>query len=270
VRPPTTPDSLLVIIPAFNEEGAIGYVVRSVRAELPEVPVLVIDDCSADNTVEVARSAGAEILPMPHHLGLGGCVQAGYKLAYEMGFQFVIRVDGDGQHDARDIPRILQRLKETGCEMVIGARIETQDWQRHWLRSTGVRFFRLLLRPILGKDVHDPTSGFVGVNRRALSVFRNSFPLQYPEIEALVVLQRRRFRFEEVPCKMRERMAGRSTINGLKPLYYMVHVMLGVLVNVLRYERRFHTVPAQPPGETAQPHRSTDHPGAVAPAPHGE
>ena len=238
-------DALLVIIPAFNEEGAIGQVVRSVRRELPSVPVLVIDDCSTDRTIALARAAGAEILPLPHHLGLGGCVQAGYKLAYELGFEYVIRVDGDGQHDARDILRILDRLKETGCEMVIGSRLNTADgWRTGRVRGLGIWFFRLVLRPILGKDVQDPTSGFVGVNRRALAVFRSSFPLEYPEIEALVVLQRRRFRFEEVPCKMRERIAGRSTLNGMKPLYYIMHVLLGVLVNILRYERRFHKPPS--------------------------
>ena len=113
------PDSLLVIVPAFNEVGAIGAVVRAVHASVPGVPVLVIDDYSADDTIAAARQAGAEVLPLPHHLGLGGCVQAGYKLAFSLGFQYVIRVDGDGQHDAGDIPRILERLKTSGCEMVI-------------------------------------------------------------------------------------------------------------------------------------------------------
>ena len=97
-----------------------------------------------------------------------------------------------------------------------------------------------MLRPVLGKAVHDPTSGFVGVNRRALNVFRGSFPLEYPEIEALVVLQRRRFRFEEVPCKMRPRTTGRSTITAVKSLYYVLHVLLGVFVNVLKFDRRYH------------------------------
>src|ERR1044071_4945687 len=113
---------LLILIPALNEEGAIGDVVRRVKEETPGPAVFVVDDCSRDATVAVARDAGAEVLPLPHHLGLGGCVQAGYKLAYELGFQFVIRVDGDGQHDARDIPRIFERLKSSGCEMVIGSR----------------------------------------------------------------------------------------------------------------------------------------------------
>ena len=238
---PESPEHLLVIIPALNEEGAIGNVVREVREAVPGVPVLVIDDSSTDGTIPAARAAGADVLPMPHHLGVGGCVQAGYKLAYELGFEFVIRVDGDGQHDARDIPRILQRLKESGAEMVIGSRFVTENGsQTGAVRSLGIRFFRMVLRPILGRPVHDPTSGFVGVNRHALELFSRSFPLEYPEIEALVVLQRRRFRFEEVPCKFRPRTTGRTSITAVKSLYYIVHVLLGVFVNVLRYDRRFH------------------------------
>jgi glycosyltransferase involved in cell wall biosynthesis len=240
-------DSLLVIVPAFNEEGAVAEVVRAVHRYVPGAPVLVIDDCSADNTIAVARSAGAEVLTLPHHLGLGGGVQAGYKLAYSLGFQYVIRVDGDGQHDARDIPRILERLKTSGCQMVIGSRfVEANGSRTGSTRSLGIRFFRVVLRPILGKPVHDPTSGFVGVNREALGVFSRSFPLEYPEIEALVVLQRRRFRFEEVPVKMLPRLTGRSSITPWKSLYYIAHVLLGVFVNILKYDRRFRRAPARP------------------------
>jgi glycosyltransferase involved in cell wall biosynthesis len=236
---PTGLDSLLVIVPAFNEEGAIGDVVRSIHTYVKDVPVLVLDDCSGDGTVGIARQAGAEVLSLPHHLGLGGCVQAGYKLAHELGFRYVIRVDGDGQHDARDIPRVFDMLKTSGCEMVIGSRFaEVNGSSTSVVRSIGIRFFRMVLRPILGKPVHDPTSGFVGVNHRALAVFSRSFPLEYPEIEALVVLQRRRFRFEEVPCKMRPRTTGRSSITAKKSLYYIAHVLLGVFVNVLKYDGR--------------------------------
>jgi glycosyltransferase involved in cell wall biosynthesis len=238
---PADPHRLLVIVPALNEAGAIGKVVREVKECVPGTPVLVIDDSSTDSTIQFAREAGAEVLPMPHHLGIGGCVQAGYKLAYELGFEYVIRVDGDGQHDPRDIPRILERLKKSGAEMVIGSRFVSENGQRTGaVRSIGIRFFRMVLRPILGKPVYDPTSGFVGVNRRALDVFSRSFPLDYPEIEALVVLQRRRFRFEEVPCRFRPRTTGRSSITAMKSVYYIVHVLLGVFVNVLRYDRRFH------------------------------
>jgi glycosyltransferase involved in cell wall biosynthesis len=232
-----SPGSVLILIPAFNEEGAVGHVVREVRQLYPQFRVLVVDDCSIDSTITTARAAGAEVLTLPHHLGLGGCVQAGYQLAFDLGCDFVIRLDGDGQHDPRDVQTLLDKLAESGADMVIGSRFVEENGQRtSAVRSLGIKFFRLLLRPILGRPVHDPTSGFVGISRRALGVFRRSFPLEYPEIEALVVLQRRRFRFEEVPCRMRPRMAGRSTITALKSVYYVIHVLLGVLVNILRRE----------------------------------
>ncbi len=238
---PSGPASLLVVVPAWNEEGAIAQVVDDVHRAVPGVPVLVIDDASSDSTVLRARAAGADVLPLPHHLGLGGCVQAGYKLAYELGFDYVIRVDGDGQHNACDIPRVFERLQSSGCQMVIGSRyVGGGGMQETGLRGLGIRFFRIVLRPILGCPVYDPTSGFVGVTRAALEVFSRSFPLDYPEIETLVVLQRRRFRFEELPCKMRPRRTGRSSITAAKSLYYIFHVLMGVFINVLRYESRFH------------------------------
>jgi glycosyltransferase involved in cell wall biosynthesis len=230
---------LLILIPAFNEEAAVGGVVREVRSVMPGAPILVVDDCSADATRGEARVAGAGVLALPHHLGLGGCVQAGYRLAYELGYDYVIRVDGDGQHDPHDIPIILKALDRGDCEMVIGSRfVDGNGTHTSWLRAAGIVFFRAVLRPILGRSVRDPTSGFVGVNRTALELFSATFPLEYPEIEALVVLQRKRFRFVEVPCRFRPRRAGRSTITAVKSLYYIIHVLLGVFVNVLKFEGR--------------------------------
>jgi len=230
---------VLVLIPAFNEEAAVRGVIEEVHAAMPGTPVLVVDDCSVDATRSQARTAGAKVLALPHHLGLGGCVQAGYRLAYELGYEYVIRVDGDGQHDPRDIPTILKALELGNCEMVIGSRfVDGKGSHTSFLRAAGIVFFRAVLRPILGRPVHDPTSGYVGVNRTALALFSSTFPLEYPEIEALVVLQRKRFRFVEVPCRFRPRRAGRSTITAVKSLYYIIHVLLGVFVNILKFEGR--------------------------------
>lgn len=232
-------NQLLIIVPAFNEEAAVGSVIRDIKDVMPATPVLVIDDSSTDGTCFQAADAGADVLSLPHHLGLGGCVQAGYKLAFELGYDYVIRVDGDGQHDPKDIPRILETLQKTGFQMVIGSRFNNgAGAHTSFARSIGIRMFRMVLRPILGKPVYDPTSGFVGVNREALSVFTKSFPLEYPEIETLVVLQRKRFQFQEIPVVMRPRKTGRSSITAAKSLYYIIHVLLGVFVNVLKFEGR--------------------------------
>ena len=166
-----------------------------------------------------------------------------------MGYEYVIRVDGDGQHNPRDIPRVLDRLITTHCEMVIGSRfVERNGSKATRMRGAGILFFRAVLRPVLGQWVYDPTSGFVGVNRRALEVFARSFPLEYPEIEALVVLQRKRFRFQEVSCEFRPRKSGKSTITGLKSFYYIVHVLLGVFMNVLKFEGRRSLPPSEKTG----------------------
>jgi glycosyltransferase involved in cell wall biosynthesis len=220
---PHGPNSLLIVVPALNEEGAIGGVVDSIHRTLPGVPVLVIDDCSTDSTASVARIAGAQVVSLPRHLG----------------FSYVVRVDGDGQHDPHDIPRIYRRLVDSGAHMVIGSRFIERNGQRATpMRGVGIFLFRWLLRVVLGKPVTDPTSGFVGVNRTALQVFSRTFPLEYPEIEALVVLQRRRFRFEEVPCHMLPRRAGKSSITAVRSVYYIIHVLLGIVVNVLKYDAR--------------------------------
>jgi len=239
VKPAGSANDFLVLIPAFNEAGAIASVVREVRQTAPQAPILVVDDASKDDTVSLASTAGARVLRLPYHLGLGSCVQAGYRLAYELGYQYVIRVDGDGQHDPRYIPDMLKTLRTSGCHMVIGSRFfQNNGTHTSVVRGIGIRLFRLVLRQILGQPVHDPTSGFVGVNREALQVFSQSFPLEYPEIEALVVVQRKRFRFQEVPCRRRPRQAGRSSITAVKLLYYIIHVLLGVFVNILKFERR--------------------------------
>jgi hypothetical protein len=227
----------MILIPAYNEGGAIRRVVTEVQSLLPQTPILVLDDCSTDNTRTEALAAGAGVISVPYHLGLGGCVQAGYRYAYDAGFSYVIRIDGDGQHDPRFSPDLFAALRDSPVQMVIGSRyLNGKVPATSFARGVGIWFFRQILRLILEKEVHDPTSGFVGVNRQALEVFARSFPLEYPEIEALVVLQRRQFQFAEVPVVMRRRMAGVSTITALKSFYYILHVLLGVIVNILKYE----------------------------------
>ena len=233
--------SLLILVPAYNEEGSVEQVVRSLHATLPDTPVLVVDDGSWDATANIAARAGAEVLRLPHHLGLGGAVQTGYRFAFEHGFERVVRVDGDGQHNSADIAALLTAMDEGDYDLVAGSRfLAANDYPIEPLRRFGGLLFSWILYPILGQRITDPTSGFIAVNRRALEVFSRSFPLEYPEIEALVVLKRKAFRFREVPARMFPRTAGRSTINNSRAIYYMVRVLLGVFVNIIKFEPRFH------------------------------
>ncbi len=234
--------SLMVLIPAYNEGGSVASVVGAVRRAVPQAPVMVVDDGSDDDTAQAAVEAGAELLQLPHHLGLGGAVQMGYRFAFEQGFERVVRLDGDGQHEAEDIPALLGAMDEGGYDVVTGSRfLEKNHYPIQPLRRLGGLLFSWILYPVLIQRITDPTSGFVAMNRQALEVCSRSFPLEYPEIETLVVLRRNALRFKEVLARMHARLAGRSSIGSRAAIYYMLRVLLGVFVNVIKYERRFHT-----------------------------
>jgi len=232
------PVKLAVIIPALNEEAAVGQVVRSVQEAAPGVPVFVIDDYSSDKTASVAERAGADVVRLPVHLGLGGCVQTGYKLALELGYDYVIRVDGDGQHEALDVPRILEALESTGADVVIGSRFigVPHDPPTSGPRSVGIALLRRLLAPITGSTIHDPTSGLIGVNRRALEVFAREFPLAWPEIGVLAMLRRHDLRFHEIPCRMYRRRTGKSSLTAWRSCQYIFHVLVYAFVHALRVD----------------------------------
>ena len=166
--PAGTP-SLLIIVPAYNEAASVGRVVGEIHAAVPGVPVVVIDDCSEDATATVAREAGADVLELPHHLGLGGGVQAGYKLAYELGYDYVIRIDGDGQHDPDEIPKFLECYASQPVALIIGQR----DFSKMPLpRSLSNPIGRWLFSWAVGQDIPDNQSGYRLLSRRMMEAIK--------------------------------------------------------------------------------------------------
>ena len=225
---------VMVIVPALNEEGAIGQVVRSLRSVLPDTPVLVVDDHSSDSTALTAKAAGAEVVRSEVRLGVGGCVRVAYSIALERGYDYVVRVDGDGQHDPGDIPDMLATLVSTGDDAVIGSRfIIPGNWRPSVVRMIGIILFRALLRPILGRTIQDPTSGFIGINRRALALFAKTLPAAYPEIGALILLRQNDLRFREIASRMRPRCTGRSSFTALRSVHYTWSVLRGILTHTI-------------------------------------
>jgi hypothetical protein len=228
-------NKLMILVPALNEEAAVGEVVRAARHAMPSAPVLVVDDHSRDATARVAADAGARVVRLPAHRGLGGCLRVGYQHALEMGYEYVIRLDGDGQHEAADIPRMLLALESAGTDVVIGSRfVQNGVYKSSLMRSVGIAFFRRLLAPALGKTIYDPTSGFIGINRDALRIFARHLPGVYPEIGGLIMLRRNDFRFHEISCRMYPRRTGRSSFTLLKSTEYTLHVLAGLLNHALR------------------------------------
>jgi glycosyltransferase involved in cell wall biosynthesis len=228
----------LAIVPAHNEEEAIGRTIAAIQRWAPDFDVLVIDDGSTDRTGSVAAAAGARVLRMPYNLGIGGGMQAGYIYANENGYEIAVQVDGDGQHDPRQIKDLLECLEEhPGLNMVTGSRFLNPDgegYRSSAARRVGIRIFARVLSMITGQKVTDPTSGFRLTDRRGIELFANDYPIDYPEVEAIVLMHAHRLRSREVPVVMEPRLTGESAISSFQSVYYMVKVLLAVFVSLFR------------------------------------
>jgi len=226
----------IAIVPALNEEGAIGGVVDEIRAYDQGLEIVVIDDGSIDRTTDVAREHGAHVLRLPFNLGIGGSVQTGFRYAYENGFELAVRVDGDGQHDPSQLGAVVGPVLRGEVDIAVGSRyLERRDgYQSSATRRIGIRILAGTVSALTRQRITDPTSGFQALNRKGITLFAADYPHDYPEVEALVMLIRHRLRLKEVPVSMRPRAAGRSSIRALSAVYYMVKVLLALFVGSFR------------------------------------
>ncbi|UJF35206.1 glycosyltransferase family 2 protein [Paenibacillus hexagrammi] len=227
---------LLVIIPAFNEEESIGQVVRSIKHAVHKADILVVNDGSTDRTSEVARATGvAAVIDLPVNLGIGGAMQTGYLYAYRKGYDIAVQTDADGQHDAAELSKIVEPIMTGQADCCIGSRfLERTEYRSAWSRRMGIWFFTWMIEWMIGKTYTDPTSGFRAVNRDIIRLFADYYPEDYPEVEAIMLLERQRYRVMETSVLMHSRQAGRSSITPLKSLYYMLKVSLAVCITRIR------------------------------------
>jgi glycosyltransferase involved in cell wall biosynthesis len=229
--------SLLAVVPAYNEGGAVAHVIESLHERAADFDVIVIDDGSTDDTATRAAAAGAAVVRLPFNLGIGGAVQTGFLYAFENGYDFMAQVDGDGQHEAAELETLLDRMTaDPTVDMVCGSRFLSAETEylTPISRRTGIHLFAFVLSKILGQRVTDPTSGFRLYNRRAISLFARDYPHDYPEVEAVLMLHAHQLRMAEVPVTMYQRGSGRSSITKARSLYYMIKVSLALLVGLLR------------------------------------
>ncbi len=230
--PPTR--TAVAVVPAYNEAATIAGVVSSLRRHAPHFEVLVIDDGSTDETSQLARAAGARVVRAPFNLGIGGAVQSGFMFAREGGYDLMVQVDGDGQHDPGELGKLLDAMKP-GIDMVCGSRfLKKGEYLAPISRRAGIHVFAWLLSRFVGQPVTDPTSGFRLYNRRAIKLFADDYPHDYPEVEAVLMLHHHRLRMREVPVRMFQRGGGSSSISSGKSAYYMVKVLLALFIGLAR------------------------------------
>jgi glycosyltransferase involved in cell wall biosynthesis len=237
------PDSdVLIVIPSYNEASSVAAVIAEVHAAAPKVHVLVIDDASSDATGALARQAGAAVVTNVFNLGVGGAMRVGFRYAASRGYRAVVQVDGDGQHDPQDLPRLLAPIEDGPCPMVVvGARFAGQG---AYATPPARRWAMRLLAAYLSRTTHvrltDVTSGFRAHNRAAIELFAKTYPADYlaDTVESLVIAARAGGTIMQVPVAMRSRLGGTPSQSPLKAAVYLMRVTLMLGLTIFRRRSR--------------------------------
>ncbi|HWM55407.1 MAG TPA: glycosyltransferase family 2 protein [Solirubrobacterales bacterium] len=235
----------LVFIPAWNEEGAIAEVINGVRASLPGVDVLVVDDGSTDGTAARAAETGAMVASLPFNQGLGAALQTGYLHARREGYDYIAHLDADGQHPPADVARLLEEVYADRADLVIGSRYrdpeaaeaESDDYKPTMSRRIGSNVFRFFLTLATRQRFTDTTSGMRAANRRVIALFSENYSPDFAEIESLQLAVRQGLRVKEVPVRMLERVDGASFLTPLKSAFFIFKGLIVLLVGQFRPRR---------------------------------
>lgn len=228
----------LIIIPAFNEEKHLPKVLAGIKDANPGADILVVNDGSADRTSEIAKKAGAMTLDIPFNIGYGGAVQTGFRFAKEHGYDFVITIDGDSQHDPSRAKNLIEAMEKEGADVVIGSRFLEGSYRMGIGRRIGVWLFCRIARLYTGINFTDPTSGFQLITNKVFSYLSegDNYPLDYPDVNIIMALHKMKFKVVEASVVMTANPEGRSMHSGLKPLFYIVRMSLAILMVLLRKE----------------------------------
>lgn len=229
-------DRVLVVIPAWNERDAIASVLEEIRATLPDVSVVVVDDGSVDGTSDIVQSMGIPALRLPFNVGVGGAMRAGFLYAQRAGFDYVVQVDADGQHNPADVPRLLE-LARAGNDVVVGARFSgVGDYVVRGPRKWAMKVLSWSVSSISGTRLRDVTSGFRLSGPRAIELFARAYPPEYlgDTVESLILAHRAGLTIDQAPVAMRSRVAGTPSQNPLKSALYLARAGLVLALAVLR------------------------------------
>jgi len=227
--------SLLVVIPAFNEENSIGNVIQDIRIHIPSASILVVDDGSSDKTIEVAESAKVNVLSLPFNIGVGGALRAGFLYAYRNSFTQVLQIDADGQHRAEHAKTILESAD--GFDIVIGSRFaeSKHNYDAGFLRRLAIRLLSSAISKICKTKLTDVTSGFRLSSSSAIELFMKDYPVEYlgDTVESLVIAHKSGLSIKEVPVQMSKREFGSPSQNFIKSSWYLLRAILVVILSLL-------------------------------------
>ncbi|PCJ62775.1 MAG: glycosyl transferase family 2 [Candidatus Hydrogenedentota bacterium] len=227
---------VLVIIPAYNESESIADVLDALKRHAPDYDVLVVNDGSTDNTSAIVKRMGsADIIDLPFNMGIGSTMQTGYKYAVAQGYDIAVQCDADGQHPVEQLSRIVDGVVAKKADMIIGSRyVSDTAYTPSIFRRVGKSLLSRLVDSVVGGGITDTTSGFRAMNRAVFGTFARTYPDDYPEAEALVIMHRHGLKAVEVPVDMQPRQGGQSSIGPRRAAYYIVKVSMAIFIRMLK------------------------------------
>lgn len=228
----------LIVIPAYNEEAVIGEVISGIKRTEPEMDILVVNDGSSDRTSEIAKSFDVKVIDIPYNIGYGGAIQTGFRFAVDYGYDYVITMDGDGQHDPESIRSLVEAIEMEKADVVLGSRFLGGNYRMGLARRWGSWVFSWIANLYTGVKITDPTSGFLIYNRRAFTYLSkgDNYPLDYPDVNVIMALHKINFKLTEAPVRMIEKQTSKSMHSGLRPLVYVLRMTLAIIMVFLYRE----------------------------------
>jgi len=226
----------IMIIPAYNEEDSIlktyNQIVNYNKKHKTNYDVIVINDGSTDKTEKILIENEINHIKLINNLGIGGAVQTGYKYAYDNNYDIAVQFDGDGQHNIKYVANIIKPIEEGQVNMVIGSRFieNIETFRSSTARRAGIKLISFFIKLVTGKKIYDTTSGMRAVDKKLISEFANSYPVEYPEPVSTTLMLKKGYIISEVSVEMNERECGVSSIRTWKNIYYMINVILSILV----------------------------------------
>lgn len=217
---------VLIIVPAYNEELNIVKTINDVTTNT-EYDYLVINDCSKDKTQEVCEKNNFNTINLPVNYGLTSVVQLGMKYAYKNNYDVAIQFDGDGQHQAKYLKDLVEKIENDKCDVVIGSRFVTKKKPRT-MRMLGSNLISIAIKLVAGKTIKDPTSGMRAYNKNAIEMFVKNVSLT-PEPDTIVYMLKKKMKIEEVQVEMKEREFGESYLNPIKSMQYMTNMFFSII-----------------------------------------
>ena len=231
-------DKILIVIPAYNEAENIENVIKEIKKDIDYADILVVNDCSSDNTVEIVEKNGVNCVTNVFNMRYAMAVQTGIKYAYQNNYDYVIQMDADGQHIASEALKMYKELKKNDVDIVFGfIYLKYMGYPCPLFRRIGTKMFEWIIKIFTGKRIADPLSGFQCLNKKVIKRYAKmgNYP-EFPDANLVIEMLLNGYKIEEVPVKMRIRENGVSMHSGiLKPIKYMIEQFYTCVVTVIKY-----------------------------------